>query len=32
MTRVIIYTAMSMNKVVFLWPCKLAGQRSQERR
>lgn len=25
MTRVTIYTAMSMNKVVFLWPCKLVG-------
>jgi hypothetical protein len=25
MTRVIIFTAMSMNKVTFLWPCKLPG-------
>ena len=25
MTRVTIFTAMSMNKVVFLWPAKLVG-------
>ena len=25
MTRVTIFTAMSMNKIVFLWPCKLVG-------